>query len=240
MSKKRVTKPISASELMAHLNRDPEFVGRRMQRDEEFEALQKRFIKAERPLVKALNESGAPIKSVWDLVNMKRTYPVAIPVLIEHLTLPYPYPIREGIARALTTKESGDAGYRALVDEFRSLPESQDPAQHQFKWALGNAASVVANKNNFDEIVDLVRDKRHGATRDMMVLRLPRLEPGKAVPVLIELLADDDVAGFAVTALGKLKAYEARKGIERLLNHQKLWVRKEAAKVLVKLGDETR
>src|SRR5208282_5959703 len=80
----------------------------------------------------------------------------------------------------------------------------------------GNAISIVADKNNFDEIVDLVRDKRHGITRDMMVLRLPRLEPHKAVPVLIELLADDEVAGQAVIALGKLKAYEARKGIERL------------------------
>jgi HEAT repeat protein len=240
MSKKKFTKPISASELMAQLNQDPEFVRRREQRDEQFKALRKRLAAAEWPLVTALNDSGVQIKSVWDLVNTKRAYPLAIPVLTVHLRYPYPWRIREGIARALTTKIAGNDAYTALVREFKKLPESQDNDQNQFKWALGNAISIVAGKNNFDEIVNLVQDKRHGITRDMMVLRLPRLEPDKAVAVLIELLADDEVAGQAVIALGKLKAQEARNGIERLLSHPQPWVRKEAAKALAALGDETR
>jgi hypothetical protein len=235
--RKKVAKPISASELMEQLNQDPEFVRRREQRDAHFKELQKRLAEAEWPLVTALNDSGVQVKSVSDLVNTKRADPLAIPVLTAHLRYPYPWPIREGIARALTTKSAGNDAYTALVREFKQLPESQENDQNQFKWALGNAISIVADKNNFDEIVDLVRDKRHGITRDMMVLRLPRLEPHKAVPVLIELLADDEVAGQAVIALGKLKAYEARKGIERLLNHPQAWVRKEAAKALAALGN---
>jgi HEAT repeat protein len=233
------TKPISASELMAQLNQDPEFVRRREQRDEQLKALEQRLTEAEWPLVTALNDAGVQVKSVWDLVNTKRAYPLAIPVLITHLRYPYPWRIREGIARALTTKIAGNDAYTALVRAFKQLPESQDNNQNEFKWALGNAISIVADKNNFDEIVDLVRDKRHGAARDMLVLRLPRLDPHKAVAVLIELLADDEVAGHAVTALPKLKAYEARKAIERLLNHGQPWVRKEAAKALAALGDET-
>lgn len=220
---------------MVQLNQDPEFVRRREQRDEQLKALEKRLTEAEWPLVTALSDSGVLVNSVWDLVNTKRAYPLAIPVLTAHLRYAYPWRVREGIARALTTKISGDDAYTALVREFKRLPESQDPDQHEFKWALGNAISVVSDKTNFDEIVDLVRDKRHGITRDMTVLRLARLEPHKAVAVLIELLADDEVAGHAVTALSKLKAHEARKGIEHLLNHPQPWVRKEAAKALANL-----
>jgi hypothetical protein len=58
----------------------------------------------------------------------------------------YPFRIREGIARALTVKDAGEAAYSELVNEFKSLPDSTDGAQHGFKWALGNAISIVATK----------------------------------------------------------------------------------------------
>ncbi len=190
MSKKTNIGPISATELMARLNQDPEFVRRSQEQALEFSVRKKRSAEAERPVVRALNDAGIAVNSLSDLVNTKRRYPTAIPVLLDHLVLPYPYPTRESIARALTTREAAD-GYRVLLDQFRNLADSDDAAQHGFKWALGNAISVVADKPNFDEVVDLVRDKSHGSTRDTMIWRLPWLNPLKAVAVLIDLLNDD-------------------------------------------------
>jgi HEAT repeat protein len=239
MSNKKNTDQITAADLMAGLNRDPDFVRRSQEKTEDFSVRSNYLAAAERPVVTALIDSGIAVNSVSDLVNSRQRYPRAIPVLIDHLVLPYPYPVREAIARALTTRDSGHAGYEVLVEEFRKLADSEnDPALHGFKWALGNAISVVADTDNFDEVANLVRDKRHGTTRDMMVLRLPRLEPHRAVAVLIELLADDEVAGHAITALAKLKAGEARGEIERLLKHPQPWVRKEAVKYFAKLGED--
>jgi hypothetical protein len=201
-----------------------------------FQALRDELTKADQPLVGALNDVGISVKSMWDLVNTNQSYPRAIPILIEHLKHPYPFRIQEGIARALTVKDAGEAAYAELVNQFKSLPDSTDAAQHGFKWALGNAISIVATKSHFDEVVELIRDKEHGTTRDMMTLRLPRLNRERAIDVLIESLADDEISGQAILAIGKLKPQKARTHVERVLAcHPQPWVRKEAEKVLTKL-----
>jgi hypothetical protein len=61
---------------------------------------------------------------------------------------------------------------------FKKVPASREAAQEEFKWALGNAISIVANAQHFDEVVSLIRDKCHGTARGTLVLRLPRLNPG--------------------------------------------------------------
>jgi HEAT repeat protein len=53
--------------------------------------------------------------------------------------------------------------------------------------------------------------------------------------ILIELLSDEDLAGYAIMALGKLKCNEARSVIERFLTHPKHWVRREAQKALKRI-----
>ncbi len=234
---KKVKKPVTAAELMKNLLHDPEFVRRQEAKHKSFNILEEQFARAERPLVEALNNAGVSVKSVWDLVNAKESYRLAIPVLIAHLRYPFPYRIREGIARALTVKNAGDPAFIALVDEFRKQPDSTDAAQHGFKWALGNAISIVANRNHFDEIVELIRDRRHGSTREMLILRLADLDGDRAIGVLIQLLADEDVIHEALIALGKLKAHKARRHIERLLDHPKFRVRKEAKKALTELDN---
>jgi hypothetical protein len=235
-SSNKSRKPITAAELMNQLNEDPEFMRRKQERDKHFAALEKAFTEAEKPVVDALNDVvGISVKSVWELVNTATVYPNAIPVLVSHLRYQYPYRVREAIARALTVNYAGEDAYRALVREYKNCPESEDPAQHGFKWALGNAISVVSTGEDFDEIVELVRDKRHRSSRDTMVLRLAKLKPDRSVDVLIDLLSDDEVAGFAVIALGRLKATKASAQIGNLRRHPSAWVRKEALRALEKI-----
>jgi len=235
---KNCTKAVTAAEFMSKLNQNEEFVRRREEQSKHFKALEKEFAQEEKPLVEALNKAAIPIKSVWDLVNTGNFYPQAIPILVAHLKHPYPFRIREAITRALSIKDAGAVAYAELVREFKELPDSRDVAQHGFKWALGNAISIVADDSNFDEIVELVRDKRHGNTRDMITLRLPNLDPKRAIGVLLELLNDDDdeIVGQALTALEKLKAIVARPTVERFLHHVNPSIRKESAKILARMS----
>lgn len=139
MSKeKKLSKSVTAAELDEKLNQDPDYPNLKAQQERHFQDLREQLTKAEQPLVGALNDAGISVKSIWDLVNTKQPYPGAIPILIEHLKHSYPFRIREGIARALTVRDAGEAAYAELVNEFKSLPDSTDTTQHGFKWALGN------------------------------------------------------------------------------------------------------
>jgi HEAT repeat protein len=104
---------------------------------------------------------------------------------------------------------------------------------------IGNALSVVIDDSVFDEVESLVRDRRYGKSRQMVVLGLGRSKDPRALPLLVDLLADDDVAAHAAMALGNLRAADARPALEQLRNHQQALVRREARKALDKIAKAT-
>ena len=183
-----------------------------------------------------LNERVAlGIKSVFDLVNSRRAYPEAIPVLLECLALAKEPWIKEGVVRALTVKEARGKAETALVTEFRAVPPNPK-ANLGLKWTIGNALSIVATDAVFSDLVDLLKDKQNGRSREMLAVALGNMKNPAAVDVLINLLNDDEIAGHALMGLAKLKAQKSRPYIERFLNHPKPWVRKEASKAFAKLN----
>jgi len=182
-------------------------------------------------VVKALQKVGMEVKSVYDLVNTSQRYEAAIPVLLELLPKVKEEVIKEGIVRALTVKEARCRASGPLINEFKWA----DCHQVNLKWAIGNALSMVADDNVFAELVDLAKDKKHGQAREMLMLALANMKNPQVIDVLIEFLKDEEVAGHAITALGKLKTIKAQKAIEPFLDHQKTWIRKEASKALSKI-----
>jgi HEAT repeat protein len=182
-----------------------------------------------------LNRLGMDVTSVFDLMKWKQPYPEAVPVLLEHLPRVQDKWIKEGIVRALTAKEARGKADGALVAEFRAAAPSQT-ANIALKWAIGNALSVVATDGVFADVIELLKDKQHGQSREMLAVALGNMKNPTAVDVLIELLNDDEVAGHALIGLAKLKAQKSRPHIERFLNHPKPWVRKKASKALAKLN----
>lgn len=188
--------------------------------------------------VDELAEVGLAVESPWDLVNRRRSYRAAIPVLLDWLerTDAEVPPrerakFREALVRGLAVKEARGVAAPALLREFR-----RGDASFDYRWAVGNSLEVVADDAVFDDVVELARDRSFGRDRQMVVLALARMKNPQAVEVLTELLDDDAVAGHAVIALGRLKASQARPAIERFLEHPQPWVRKEAKKALAKLG----
>ena len=71
----KAKKGITAAELVAQLNADPEYVARWRKQQEQLNAVEEVMRFAERPLVQALNDAGLGwVRSVWDLVNTATPY----------------------------------------------------------------------------------------------------------------------------------------------------------------------
>ena len=186
----------------------------------------------------ALKRVGLAVSSVYDLVNTKEPYPKAIPVLImllpeiEHLA------IKDGIVRALTVKEARGLAGPPLIREFLRYPfdecEEMDHAQHN-KWAVGNALSIVATESDYDALVELLRDRRHGRARQMLTYALARTRDPRVGEELIRALDDPGLTLHAISTLGKYKAENARRYVEPFLSDERSVVRKAAKKALERL-----
>lgn len=195
--------------------------------------------KEDQRIAAELRAVGIKVDGVYDLVNSRRSYKEAIPVLVELLPTVQDTRIKEGVVRALAVKEAvGEDVARAMIREFEAIDPSGPPVEQGLKWAIANTLSVVARDPVFEEVAALARDQRHGKAREMLAEALARMKDPRAVEVLVELLDDDEVVGHAVVALGKLKARAARPAIERFLDNPKAWIRKEAERALAKIQNE--
>lgn len=215
------------------LEEDPEFV-RRQQRGRELRRQQliREYREAAAPVLADLARAGIEVDSIDELYNRALSYRSVIPMLLHWLPRVQNADVKEDIVRALTVKWARPVAAGALTKEYEQAPDSSVVG---LKWAIGNALSVVADDSVFDQIVQLVRDKRHGRAREMLALALGNMRNPQAVDVLVELLDDEEMAGHAVIGLGKLKAERARPHIERFLSHPKAWIRQEAKRALAKI-----
>jgi hypothetical protein len=206
MKRRRIT----AGELIQKLDADPEYVARREKRTREIEERAAIYERAERSLVKDLRAAGANVSSVWDLVNLKASYPPLVPILFDHLAKPYPAKVREGIARALAVREAR-SNWRELVQQY--LAEPNDPSS-QVKWALHLAIGTAANFSVLDELIDLALDKRHRRNRAYFVNALARMNDPRAEAAIEELANDPDLKED-VRKLQKRRARNATRRLER-------------------------
>ena len=191
-------KPVSAAELMAMLNSDPEFVAKRDRAEAERQALAAEWRRAETPLVEDLGAAGVAVDSVWDLVNTSVPYPNAFPVLIDHLQRPYPGRVREGIARALAVPEAKFA-WSVMTRLYR------DESVKDAKDGLAVAISAAADDAVIGEVIQLVRDNRHGTSRNFLLKALERSADPRARAVLMELGTDPELKKEIQVVLGRLK-----------------------------------
>lgn len=224
----------TAAELIAELQQDPAHVERIRKAEAQADANAKEYAAAAVGLLQDLARAGFKVESVGALRHRRARYKAAIPILLEWLPrVRYPS-LKEDIVRTVSVPWAKPAAARALVTEFRS---AEDATGTGLRWAIANGLEVVADDSVFDDIVALLRDPSSGKAREMLAMALARLTPGRAIPVLVNLLGDDDVAGHAAIALGKLRAIEAVPELERLLAHPKPWVRKEVGRALAAIRE---
>ncbi len=185
-------------------------------------------------LVKALRKAGVIINDIWDLVNSPSTDEAAIPVLVEFLPRCADLGVKEGIVRALSVTHSRKQALGPVLHEFLARPVEEDG---RLKWAIGNALYVLADKSVLEDLISIAEERRHGQSRQMVVLKLGYLRDRRALPTIIRLLSDDDVALHALTGVKLMKAVEARDEVAKLLSHSHPTLRKEAKKTLDRLDE---
>jgi hypothetical protein len=173
----------TAGETMAELEKDPAFVERRRKNEEEHQRRVEAYAVAEAPLVEELRKVGVSVTSVWDLVNSVDTPPQALPVLLKHLQDRYPDAIREGIARALAVPAAKFA-WPVLVKLY------EQEQGRQTKDGLAVALANIADDETIDELISVIRDRRHGGSRVLLLSALGRSPLPRAQEALAQ-LADD-------------------------------------------------
>jgi hypothetical protein len=140
-------RPISASELMASLSRDPEYLARIRDRDAHIDRMAAEYADEDAMIAREAGRLGYRIETVWDFVNnvphpflprpFVGPYVAAYPLLVRHLRIKHHDRVREGIIRALTVKDGGEQVWSALFEEFEA---EQNP---DLKWILANALRIA-------------------------------------------------------------------------------------------------
>lgn len=178
-------------------------------------------------LIIEANEMGFKVENFNELVAMKRKIKNFVPVLLKYLFMFEKDNYKEAIIRILGVKGFYQATEILLDLYFNDVPLD--------KWAIGDALYSIQDKRFEEKYIDIVRDRENGRSRQMVVLLLGKLKCEKAIPTLISLLKDNEVAGHAVIALGNFKKVELIEYIEPFLRNEKTWIRKEAEKAIGKI-----
>jgi len=210
MSKKK-WKPMTAAESLAEMRKNPEFVKREQQRELELELKMQKSRQIQAQLLFDLREVGVEIESVWDLLKTRSRYPQAYPILVDHLCRAYDRRTLEGIVRALTRPDA-QCAWDILLRLFLA---DDDRTTLGLKWAIANAMSIIMlTAPQVEQVLQIVRDPRHGQTRGVLVSQLFRLLRPDLEQILEELKADPELAPDVARArkdMAKLNKRRARK-----------------------------
>jgi hypothetical protein len=238
MNKKKdsVSTP-SAWAIIQKLREDPTYMTKNAEREKRRDAHIQEFARLSAPIVSDLAGVGFIYSSIDDLQHSGVRYEKAVPVLVKWLPLVANQALKESIVRALSVPWARPVAALPLIAEFKG---TKGLSSDSLKWAIGNALSIVADDCVFQEIAELVTDKRHGKAREMLAVALGNMKDPRAVDLALQLLSDEALVGHALKALGKLRPQSARPHIESLINHPVSWVRKEAQRTLTKLSRNDR
>jgi hypothetical protein len=157
------------------------------QQDERQKKLSAEYRVAEAPLVEELRAAGFNVESAWDFVKTPGSYPKAVPILLAHLTRPYPPAIREGIARALCVRDA-IVGWELLTRLYRAEENKY------VKDGLAVAISGAANDDVIGDVIALAQDATLSSGRTLLLSALERSKDPRALSALMSLGTDPMLA----------------------------------------------
>lgn len=158
-------------------------------------------------------------------------YRAATPILLACLDEVRDPSVLEAVVRSLSTRAAQGIAVAPLLELFRKTPNEH----FGLKWAIGNALSVVARREDLPSIYELAIDRSH-VGRSMLVGILWRVTEPDPVPELQALAADPDCAFAAMSSLRRrLTPEEARFVIGPLTADSDLRVRNAARENLKRI-----
>ncbi len=188
----------------------------------------------ESKVVAKLRELGVEIDNTWDLVNMPTSpYVHAIPTLIGFLDdESLSYSELEGIVRSLLVKA---ARFKFNEQIFRVMDRITDERGHSLGWICGNAIYESPRIQDFERIYNIAQNEQLDTARQFFIKALGRLKDMRAESLLIELLDQEGVQHFAISALGMLKSKKAKDKIENFLIHRNKFFQRQAFTALKRI-----
>lgn len=221
-----------ADELVSELNADYDYLKRRqMQESRQIQNIEL-YQRAAEPVLKELASVGLRVRSIGELRASRVRYQPAIPILIRWLPEIENVHVREDIVRTLSVPWAAPEAVLVLIAEFERADGEQCDG---LRWAAANGLAVLAGDVVVDQLIALVTNVKYGKSREMLALALGNCKDSHVVDVLIKLLADNQVVGHAVMALGKLKAKKAMPYIKAVMKNSTGWVHTEASKALASM-----
>lgn len=103
------------------------------------------------------------------------------------------------------------------------------------KWEIGDRLYQIRSKKYIDDYLKIISNFSYGRDRQMVILLLGKLKEERAIPILIDLLEDEEVCLQAICALGDFKREEFRCYFERFQDSTQPGWRKYARAALKKL-----
>jgi len=187
-------------------------------------------------IYKEIENAGVNTAKYSSLLAISESYSKAIPVFVEFLKNEDFDSIntKEMLVRALTVKEAKGIVNETLLSEYHKYPEVG--LYYFYRWAIGNAFTVIITDKDEDNIIDIVSNKSNGKSRQMFVYALKAIKSIRVENTLFDLLDDSDVTGHAIYALGCMKSQKAKAKIGFFLNSKSAYIRREAKKALKKIG----
>jgi hypothetical protein len=187
-----------------------------------------------------LAEQGIPVNlSDLSAANYSEVLTPILIGLFKDLSEPM---VRIEIARKLALSSDRDAVEDLLLAAFEEGVSNNTLANDSYRWGLAGVLESIASKKskNTNRYLEIAKDQnRFGKSREMIVLALAKLRGAGIEELLMHLLADEEVYGHAIIALGKRRAQKALPLIQRFETDRKPWVRKEAFKARTKIERES-
>ena len=106
-----------------------------------------------------------------------------------------------------------------LLDDFYSEIPSLPRA------SIGDTLYEICSKKYSDDYIKIISNPKNGISRAPVILLVGKLKIEKAIPILIDLLDDNDVRAHAIIALGNYKREEFRQYFEKFENSKNSFIR---------------
>ena len=179
-------------------------------------------------LLKEINNNGFLVTEFNELKCLKPKHKRIVSILTKYLYAFKADNYKDAIVEVLGVKGFTEAT-EILLKAYYDIKWNGD------KWPIGNALYNIQDNRFEAEYIEIIANKDNGISRQMIIVLVGKLQCENAIPVLIELLGDEDVFGHAIMALGYYKKPYLINYIEPFLTHEKRWIRKEAEKSLIKI-----
>lgn len=218
-------KRISAAELMAQLQQDPEFLALQEIKQMERTRQEAEFKELERPILEELQRIGVVVSSLSELPS--RYAPISaevVQILLRWIPVVTDEKIQEWLVRVLaSTKVPFDGA--PLIDLFEKTKSDN------LRWVIANTLSLTHPTGVTEWVLKAAINPSLGKSREMLALAVAQLAPKEIANATLVAIFDE-FPGHVAEGLSKIGEKRELEFLETHLEDSKGWVKKAIEKAI--------